>query len=108
MGKDRFTKGGRGGFRHGAAESGPPGLQKGVDKSRGLLEYVSKWLLTFSRIIHTERGKTMNTAEQVSVEKKEGKKGFLGKFLSFLMYGGFLVVIAVAIAIVVVLDMYVF
>jgi hypothetical protein len=50
----------------------------------------------------------MNTVEQVTVESKERKKGFLNKFLNFLMYGGFLVVVAVAIAIVVVLDMYVF
>jgi hypothetical protein len=50
----------------------------------------------------------MNTVEQVSVESKEGKKGFLGKFMSFLMYGGFLIVVAAVIAIVVVLDMYVF
>jgi hypothetical protein len=50
----------------------------------------------------------MNTLEQASVESNEGKKGFLNKFLNFLMYGGFLVVIAVAIAIVVVLDIYVF
>jgi hypothetical protein len=50
----------------------------------------------------------MNTVEQASVESKGGKKGFLNKFLSFLMYGGFLLVIAVAIAVVVVLDMYVF
>ncbi len=50
----------------------------------------------------------MNTVEQASVESKEGKKGFLNKFLSFLMYGGFLIVVAVVIAIVVLLDMYVF
>jgi hypothetical protein len=50
----------------------------------------------------------MNTVQQVSAETKGGKKGFLSKFMSFLMYGGFLIVIAVGIAIVVVLDVYVF
>jgi hypothetical protein len=50
----------------------------------------------------------VNAADQATGGKKEGKKGFLGKFMSFLMYGGFLIVVAVAIAIVVVLDMYVF
>ncbi len=50
----------------------------------------------------------MDAVQQTSVPKKEAKKGFLNKFLNFLMYGGFLVVVAVAIAIVVILDMYVF
>ena len=50
----------------------------------------------------------MNTAQQTSTVKETPKKGFGSKFLSFLMYGGFLVVIAVGLVIVVLLDLYVF
>ena len=50
----------------------------------------------------------MNTAQETSAGTKKAKKGFGSKFLSFLMYGGFLVVIAVGLAIVILLDVYVF
>jgi len=50
----------------------------------------------------------MNTAEQTSIVKEKSKKGFASKFLNFLMYGGFLVVIAVGLAVVILLDLYVF
>ena len=51
----------------------------------------------------------MNTVGQTSTAKETPKKkGFWGKFLNFLMYGGFLVVIAVGLAIVILLDVYVF
>ncbi len=49
----------------------------------------------------------MNVTEQAIGREKEKKKGFLGKFLSFLMYGGFLVVVAVGLAIVILVDLYI-
>ena len=50
----------------------------------------------------------MNTTQETSAGKEETKKGFWSKFMNFLMYGGFLVVIAVGLAIVILLDIYVF
>jgi len=50
----------------------------------------------------------MNTGLEASAGKEKTKKGFWSKFMNFLMYGGFLVVIAVGLAIVVLLDVYVF
>ena len=40
----------------------------------------------------------MNTAQEASAEKEKTKKGFWSKFMNFLMYGGFLVVIAAGLA----------
>jgi len=50
----------------------------------------------------------MNTAQEASVGKEKTKKGFWSKFMNFLMYGGFIVVIAVGLIIVILLDLYVF
>jgi hypothetical protein len=50
----------------------------------------------------------VNTTQETIAGKEKTKKGFASKFLSFLMYGGFLVVIAVGLAIVILLDLYVF
>ena len=50
----------------------------------------------------------MSTAQQGTSVKETPKKGFASKFLSFLMYGGFLIVIAVGLAVVILLDVYVF
>ena len=50
----------------------------------------------------------MNTAQEITQVKETPKKSFLSKFLNFLMYGGFLVVIAVGLAVVILLDVYVF
>ena len=50
----------------------------------------------------------MNTAESATIEKETPKKGFLSKFMNFLMYGGFLVVIVVGLAFFILLDLYVF
>jgi hypothetical protein len=50
----------------------------------------------------------MNTAQQTSTVKETPKKGFASKFMNFLMYGGFLVVIALGLVIVILLDLYVF
>jgi hypothetical protein len=50
----------------------------------------------------------MNAVQEINVGKEKTKKGFGSKFLSFLMYGGFLVVIAVGLIIVILLDLYVF
>lgn len=50
----------------------------------------------------------MDTAQQITPTKETPKKGFASKFLSFLMYGGFLLVIAVGLVIVILLDLYVF
>ena len=50
----------------------------------------------------------MNTAQQITDVKETPKKGFWSKFMNFLMYGGFLLVIAVGLAVVILLDLYVF
>ena len=50
----------------------------------------------------------MNTAQSNTIAKQTPKKGFGSKFLSFLMYGGFLLVIAVGLVVVILLDLYVF
>ena len=50
----------------------------------------------------------MGTVQQTTAVKETPKKGFVGKFLSFLMYGGFLVVIVFGLAVVILLDLYVF
>ena len=50
----------------------------------------------------------MGTAEETNAGKEKTKKGFGSKFMSFLMYGGFLLVIAVGLVVVILLDLYVF
>ena len=50
----------------------------------------------------------MNTAQQTVAARETPKRGFASKFLNFLMYGGFLLVIAGGLAIVILLDLYVF
>jgi len=50
----------------------------------------------------------MNTVQEISAGKEETKKGFWSKFMNFLMYGGFLLVIALGLVIVILLDLYVF
>jgi len=50
----------------------------------------------------------MNTGLEASAGKEKTKKGFWSKFMNFLMYGGFIVVIAVGLIIVILLDLYVF
>ena len=50
----------------------------------------------------------MNTAQQTVTAAETPKKGFASKFLSFLMYGGFILIIAGGLAITILLDLYVF
>jgi hypothetical protein len=50
----------------------------------------------------------MSTAQATNAGIEKTKKSFASKFMNFLMYGGFLVVIAVGLAIVILLDVYVF
>ena len=50
----------------------------------------------------------MNTIQQTVEARETSKKGFASKFLSFLMYGGFLLIIFVGLAITILLDLYVF
>ena len=50
----------------------------------------------------------MNTAQETVADKEKTKTGFGTKFLHFLMYGGFLLVILVVLIIIILLDLYVF
>ncbi len=50
----------------------------------------------------------MTTAQQVTTAKETPKKGFGAKFINFLTYGGFIIVIIVGLAIAILLDVYVF
>jgi hypothetical protein len=50
----------------------------------------------------------MNTVQESTTIKETPKKGFLNKFMNFLMYGGFILVIALGLVIVILLDLYVF
>jgi hypothetical protein len=50
----------------------------------------------------------MSTDQQMTDVKETPKKGFWSKFMNFLMYGGFLLVLALGLVIVILLDLYVF
>ncbi len=50
----------------------------------------------------------MSTTEQITTAKATQKKGFGAKFINFLTYGGFIIVIIVGLAIAILLDVYVF
>ncbi len=50
----------------------------------------------------------MNTPQETSAGKEKTKKGFASKLMNFLMYGGFIVVIIVGLAIAILLSVYVF
>ena len=50
----------------------------------------------------------MNTIQQSVAARETLKKGFASKLLSFLMYGGFILIIAGGLAITILLDLYVF
>ena len=59
-------------------------------------------------LLTTHQEAIMNTVQEISAGKEETKKRFWSKFMNFLMYGGFLLVIALGLVIVILLDLYVF